>query len=141
MPLSDWQQAPSFSLHQRAVVFLRAPDGSGLSGPVEGESDVPGLDLGVMPVDDANQVDLSRLQRLVTKKVIRSATMLPPPNPAPSPTVTDVTSSGGEEMLISGSRQGRMPELRNSKAPFLTLVRDVTVLSAAEGQQGSAAAK
>ena len=44
---------------------------AGLSGPVEGESDLPGMDLGVMPVDESNQVDLSRLQRLVTKKTLR----------------------------------------------------------------------
>lgn len=137
IPLADWQQAPPFSLHQKSVVFLRAPDASGLSGPVEGESDVPGLDLGVMPVDDSNQVDLSRLQRMVTKKVITSADMLPPPNPP----VTDVTSAEGEETLISGSRQGRMPELRNSRVPFLALVRDVSVLSAAEGQPGNSATK
>ena len=137
MPLSDWQQAPPFSLHQKSVVFLGAPDASGLSGPVEGESDVPGLDLGVMPVDDSNQVDLSRLQQMVTKKVITSAAMLPPPD-AP---VTDVTSAQGEETLVSGSRQGKMPELRNSKVPFLALVRDISVLSAAEGQQGNSATK
>jgi hypothetical protein len=119
------------------MVFLRPPDASGLSGPVEGESDVPGLDLGVMPVDEANQVDLSRMQRMVTKKVITSAAMLPPPNLP----VTDVTSTQGEDTLISGSRQGKMPELRNSKVPFLAMVRDVTVLSAAEGQQGSAVTK
>ena len=137
MPLPDWEQSPPFSLHQRAMVFLRPPDTSGLSGPVEGESDVPGLDVGVMPVDEANQVDLSRLQRMVTKKVITSAAMLPPPNLP----VTDVTSTQGEDTLISGSRQGKMPELRNSKVPFLAMVRDVTVLSAAEGQQGSAVTK
>jgi hypothetical protein len=140
MPVPEWQQAPPFSLHQRAVVFLRAPDAAGLSGPVEGESDVPGVDLGVMPVDEANQVDLSRLQRMVTKKVITSAAMLPP-NPAQSPAVTDVTSTQGEETLISGSRQGKMPELRNSKVPFLALVRDITVLSAAEDQPGNGATK
>lgn len=134
MPLAVWQQAAPFTLHQRAVVFLRPPDASGLSGPVEGESDLPGMDVGVMPIDGSNQADLSRLQRLVTKKVIATARMLPPPNPAHDPSVTDVTSTQGEETLISGSNQGKMPELRNSQVPFLALVRDVTVLNAAEGQ-------
>jgi hypothetical protein len=138
MAHSQWQQAPPFTLHQHLVNFLRAADSSGLSGPVEGESDLPGMDLGVMPVDNANQVDLSRLQRLVTKKTITSATMLPPPRPAQAPTVTDVSTAAGEDTLISGSSQGRMPELRSNTVPFLALVRDVTVLSAAEGQQGSA---
>jgi hypothetical protein len=138
MSLAAWQQAPPFTLHQRVVVFLRPPDASGLSGPVEGESDLPGIDLGVMPVDDSNQVDLGRLQRLVTKKVIRTVSMLPPPNQAQTPSVTDVTTTQGEDTLISGSNQGKMPELRNSKVPFLALVRDVMVLSAAEGQQGNA---
>jgi hypothetical protein len=136
LPLAAWQQAPPFTLHQRVVVFLRQPDASGLSGPVEGESDLPGLDLGVMPVDDSNQVDLSRLQRLVTKKVIATAASLPAPaNPAQPPAVTDVTTTEGEDTLISGSHEGRMPELRNTKVPFLALVRDVAVLSGAEGQQ------
>jgi hypothetical protein len=138
MSLAAWQQAAPFTLHQRAIVFFRPPDAAGLSGPVEGESDLPGIDLGVMPVDDSNQVDLSRLQRLVTKKVITTASMLPPPNQAQTPSVTDVTTTQGEDTLISGSNQGNMPELRNSKVPFLALVRDVTVLSAAEGQQGKA---
>jgi hypothetical protein len=142
MPLATWQQSPPFALRQRAVVFLRAPGASGLSGPVEGESDVPGLDLGVMPVDDANQVDLSRLQRMVTKKVITSASMLPSPNnPTQTPAVTDVTTAQGEDTLMSGSRQGRMPELRGNQVPFLGLMRDVMVLSAAVGQQASTATK
>jgi hypothetical protein len=38
-------------------------------------------------------------------------------------------------MLISGSSNGRMPELRNPAVPFLALVRDVSVLSAAEDQR------
>jgi hypothetical protein len=138
--LSQWQQAPPFTLHQHSMNFLKAADSSGLSGPVEGESDLPGMDLGVMPVDHANQVDLTRLQRLVTKKTITSATMLPPPGPAQVPSVTDVSTATGEDTLISGSSQGRMPELRSSTVPFLALVRDVSVLSAAEGQQGSASA-
>lgn len=141
MPLAVWQQGAPFALHQRAVVFLRSPDASGLSGPVEGDADLPGMDLGVMPVDDANQADLSRLQRLVTKKIITTASMLPPPDANHVPSVTDVTSTQGEDTLISGSNQGKMPELRNSQVPFLALVRDVTVLSAAEGQQGNAATK
>jgi hypothetical protein len=137
MSLASWQQGAPFRLHQRAVIFLRPPDSSGLSGPVEGDSDLPGIDLGVMPIDDANQADLSRLQRLVTKKVITTASMLPPPNPAQVPSVTDVTTTQGKDTLMSGSNQGEMPELRNSKVPFLALVRDVTVLSAAEGLQGN----
>lgn len=140
MALSQWQQAPAFTPHQRSMNFLRAPDSSGLGGPVEGESDLPGMDLGVMPVDKANQVDLSRLQRLVTKKTITSAAMLPPPGPAQAPSVTDVSTVAGEDTLISGSSQGRMPELRGNTVPFLALVRDVSVLSAAEAPQGSATA-
>jgi hypothetical protein len=140
MALSQWQQAPPFTLHQHSMNFLRAPDSSGLGGPVEGESDLPGMDLGVMPVDKANQVDLSRLQRLVTKKMITSAAMLPPPGPAQAPSVTDVSTATGEDTLISGSSQGRMPELRGNTVPFLALVRDVSVLSAAEAPQGSAPA-
>jgi hypothetical protein len=140
MALATWQQAPPFNLHQRAVNFLKAPDSSGLAGPVEGEADLPGIDLGVMPVDDSNQVDLSRLQRLVTRKTITTATMLPPPGPAQAPSVTDVSTQAGEDMLISGSSEGNMPELRSNTVPFLALVRDVSVLSAAEGQQGSAPA-
>jgi hypothetical protein len=141
MPLAAWQQGAPFTLHQRAVVFLRPPDASGLSGPVEGESDLPGMDVGVMPVDESNQTDLSRLQRLVTKKIITTANMLPPPNAAHVPSVTDVITAQGEDTLVSGSNQGKMPELRNSKIPFLALVRDITVLNAAEGQQGNAAGK
>jgi hypothetical protein len=142
MALADWQQAPPFTLHQRTVVFLRPQDASGLSGPVEGESDVPGLDLGVMPVDDSNQVDLSRLQQLVTKKVIATAASLPAPSgPAQPPAVTDVTTEQGQDTLISGSHEGQMPELRNNTVPFLALVRDVSVLSAAESQQGNTATK
>jgi hypothetical protein len=141
MPLAAWQQGAPFTLHQRAMVFFRPPDSSGLSGPVEGESDLPGMDLGVMPVDDSNQIDLSRLQRLVTKKIITTASMLPPPGPAQVPSVSDVTTTQGRDTLIAGSNQGKMPELRNSKVPFLALVRDVTVLSAAEGRQGNAAAQ
>jgi hypothetical protein len=140
MPASTWEQAPPFTLHHRSVTFLRPADAAGFSGPVEGESDLPGLDLGVMPVDPSNQVDLSRLEQLVTRKTIRSATMLPPPNPSRTPAVTDVETAQGEETLVSGSREGRMPELRNAKVPFLALVRDVTVLSAAEDLHPNAAA-
>lgn len=140
MGLPAWQQGPPFTLHQHSVTFLKAPDSSGLSGPVEGESDLPGMDLGVMPVDSSNQVDLSRLQRLVTKKTITTAAMLPAPDPAQAPSVTDVSTEAGKDTLISGSSEGRMPELRNNTVPFLALLRDVSVLSAAEGQQGSAPA-
>jgi hypothetical protein len=132
MPLATWQQAPPFTLHQRSVTFLKAADSAGFAGPVEGEADLPGMDLGVMPVDSSNQVDLSRLQRLVTRKVITDATMLPPAGPAQAPSVTDVATAEGNDTLISGSSEGRMPELRNSAVPFLALVRDATVLSAAE---------
>ena len=140
MPLSTWQQAPPFTLHQRAVTFLKPTDAAGFGGPVQGESDVPGLDLGVMSVDSSNQVDLSRLQQLVTKKVITSAAMLPPPDSSRMPSVTDIDTAQGEDTLISGSSEGRMPELRNTMVPFLALVRDVSVLSAAEDQQPKATA-
>jgi hypothetical protein len=141
MALPAWQQAPAFSLHQRAVNFLRPADPSGVAGPVEGEADLPGMDLGVMPLDNSNQVDLSRLQRLVTRKTITTAAMLPPPGPAQAPSVTDVSTEEGKDTLISGSSEGQMPELRSNTAPFLALMRDITVLSAAEAQQGNAAAK
>jgi hypothetical protein len=94
-----------------------------------------------MPVDNSNQADLSRLQRLVTKKTITTAAMLPPPGPAQPPPVTDVSTEAGKDMLISGSSEGQMPELRSNTVPFLALVRDLSVLSAAEGQQGSAATR
>jgi hypothetical protein len=141
MALPAWQQAPPFALHQRAVTFLRPADASGLAGPVEGEADLPVMDLGVMPLDDSNQVDLGRLQRLVTRKTITTAAMLPPPGPAQAPSVTDVSTEAGKDTLISGSSEGEMPELRSNTVPFLALMRDITVLSAAEAQQGNAAAK
>jgi hypothetical protein len=135
VPSSTWQQAPPFTLHQRAVTFLKPADAAGFAGPVEGEADIPGMDLGVMSVDSSNQVDLSRLERLVTRKTITSATMLPPSDASQSPSVTDVDTAQGKDTLISGSSEGKMPELRNTTVPFLALVRDVTVLSAAEDQQ------
>lgn len=137
MPVATWRQAPPFTLHQHSVNFLTAPDAAGFAGPVEGEADLPGMDLGVMPVDDTNQVDLSRLQRLVTKKTITTATLPPPALPSSAPAVTDVATPQGEDTLISGSNNGRMPELHNSTVPFLALVRDVTVLSAAEDQRAA----
>jgi hypothetical protein len=91
-----------------------------------------------MPVDAANQVDLSRLQRLVTRKTITAATMPAPSIPSSAPSVTDVVTPQGEDTLISGSSEGRMPELRNSSVPFLALMRDVTVLGAAEDQRAAA---
>ena len=135
MPVSIWKEAPPFTLHQRSVAFLTAQDAAGLAGPVQGESDLPGLDLGVMPFDDSNRVDLSRLQRLVTKKTIREATLPPPSLPSRAPAVTDIATRQGEDTLISGSSNGRMPELHNSTVPFLALVRDLVVLSGAEDQR------
>src|SRR4051812_1990624 len=58
MRVSAWQQAPPFALHRRSVTFLTAVDAAGFATPVQGESDLPGLDLGVMPLDSSNQVDL-----------------------------------------------------------------------------------
>jgi hypothetical protein len=140
MLASSWQQAPPFTLHQRVVTFLKPADAAGFAGPVEGESDIPGMDLGVMSVDSSNEVDLSRLEGLVTKKTITSAAMLPPANTADAPSVTDVDTAQGKDTLISGSSEGKMPELRNKKVPFLALVRDVSVLSAAEEQPPKAGA-
>lgn len=140
MPASTWQQAPLFTLHQHSVTFLKPADAAGFAGPVEGESDIPGMDLGVMPVGASNQVDLSRLERLVTRKTITSASMLPPAGRPHTPSVTDVDTAQGEDTLISGSSNGRMPELHNKTVPFLALVRDVSVLSAAESQQPAGAA-
>jgi hypothetical protein len=140
IPVSTWQQATPFTLHQHSVTFLKPVDAAGFSGPVEGAADLPGIDLGVMPLDNSNQVDLSRLQRLVTRKTITQASMLPPPGPPQPPSVTDVDTELGKDTLISGSSEGRMPELRNNTVPFLALVRDVSVLSAAEGQQANAPA-
>lgn len=138
--VAAWRQAPPFAPHQRAMAFLRPPDAAGLSGPVEGESDIPGMDVGIMPIDNSSNVDLSRLHRLVTRKTVASMAGLPAPTgPLPNFSVTDVTTSAGEDTLISGSLSGRMPELRNSTVPFLALVRDVAVLSAAENQQGNPA--
>jgi hypothetical protein len=138
MPVSTWQQVSPFTLHQRAVTFLTPVDAAGLAGPVEGESDLPGMDLGVMPVDSSNQVDLSRLQRLVTRKMITAATLPAPSVPSSAPSVTDVVTPQGEDTLVSGSSGGRMPELRNSSVPFLALMRDITVLGAAEDQRAAA---
>jgi hypothetical protein len=140
MPAAAWQQAPPFTLHQRVVTFLKPADAAGFGGPVEGESDIPGMDLGMMSVDSSNQVDLSRLERLITRKRITSAAMLPPAGALQKPSVTDVDTLQGEDTLISGSSEGKMPELRNQTVPFLALVRDVTVLSAAEAQPSKAAA-
>jgi hypothetical protein len=138
MPVSVWQQALPFTLHQRSVIFLTPADAAGFAGPVEGESDIPGMDLGVMPLDSANQVDLNRMQRLVTRKMITAATMPAPSVPSKAPAVMDVVTRQGEDTLISGSSEGRMPELRNSSVPFLALMRDVTVLGAAEDQRAAA---
>jgi hypothetical protein len=140
MTVSAWQ-IPPFTVHQRSVVFLTPADAAGFAGPVEGESDLPGMDLGVMPVDRSNQVDLSRLQRLVTRKTITSATMPAPSVPSSAPSVTDVVTPQGEDTLISGSSEGRMPELRNSSVPFLALMRDITVLGAAEDLRAAASPK
>jgi hypothetical protein len=137
MPVATWQQAPPFTLHQHSVTFLTPANANGFAGPVEGESDLPGLDLGVMPVDNSNQVDLSRLQRLVTKKTITAANLPAPAIPSRAPSVTDVATPQGKDTLISGLNNGRMPELRNTTVPFLALVRDVTVLSAAEDQKAN----
>jgi hypothetical protein len=73
----------------------------------------------------------------VTKKIIRTAAILPPPIADRAPSVTDVATPQGQDTLISGSNNGRMPELRNKTVPFLALVRDVTVLSAAEDQRAN----
>jgi hypothetical protein len=141
MPVSAWQQGAPFTLHQRAVTFLKPADAAGFAGPVEGESDIPGMDLGVMSIDASNQVDLSRLGGLVTRKTITSASVLPPAGSSHSPSsVTDVDTAQGQETLISGSSEGKMPELRNKTVPFLALVRDVSVLSAAEEQSPKAPA-
>jgi hypothetical protein len=137
MPVTAWQQAHPFTLHQHSVIFLSPADAAGFAGPVEGESDLPGMDLGVMLVDSANQVDLSRLQRLVTRKTITAATLPAPSVPPKAPSVTDVVTPQGEDTLISGSSEGRMPELRNSSVPFLALMRDITVLGAAEDQRAA----
>ena len=157
MPLSSWQQAPPFALHEHALNFLQQADASGFSAPIQGDGDLPGMDLGVIPIDRANQADLSRLQRLVTKKTMTAASMPAPQNPSttkssapdpskanpstpkPPPSVTDVTTQAGMDTLVSGSNQGRMPELRNTEVPFLALIRDVSVLSAAEAPQGTSA--
>jgi hypothetical protein len=73
----------------------------------------------------------------VTKKTITEATLPAPSLPSRAPAVTDVATQQGEDTLISGSNNGRMPELRNGTVPFLALIRDVTVLSAAEDQRAT----
>jgi hypothetical protein len=149
MPAAGWQQSPPiFALHQRAVNFLRPPDASGLSGPVQGERDQPGQPVGVLSIDDNNQVDLSRVARLVTASP-PAENGAPEPNsttrdgngaagsaPVEAPHVPGVSTGAGRDTLISGSTQGQMPELNGSSVPFLALVRDVTVLSAAEAPGG-----
>lgn len=145
MPIAGWQQGPApFALHQRAVNFLKPPDAGGFSGPVQGEGDPPGQPLGVLPVDANNQVDLSRFSRLVTGRPSVGADAPPSGDtrsdgsaaedtaPATVPHVPGVSAEAGRDTLISGSNQGQMPELNSSSVPFLALVRDVTVLSAAE---------
>ena len=140
MPLATWRLGPPpFALHQRSMNFLKPADASGLTEPVQAEADLPGMDVGVMPIDRSNQVDLTRLHRLVTKKTL----IEPPPPAAPAgpiqaPAVTGVTTAEGRDTLLSGSNQGRMPELRGNTVPFLALLRDVYVLSAAQAQPGSA---
>jgi hypothetical protein len=145
MPATGWQQGqPPFALHQRAVNFLKPPDAAGFSGPVQGEGDPAGQPLGVLPIDANNQVELSRVARLVTG---RSPVAVDTPTPdsatrdsngaagsaaVASPSVPSVSSAAGRDTLASGSNQGRMPELNGTSVPFLALVRDLTVLSGAE---------
>ncbi|MDF2435189.1 MAG: hypothetical protein JWP44_4820 [Mucilaginibacter sp.] len=149
MPADGWQQSPPiFALHQRAVNFLRPPDASGFSGPVQGEGDQPGQPVGVLSIDDNNQVDLSRVARLVTARPLAENgapepdSTMPDGNgaagsaPVEAPHVPGVSKGAGRDTLISGSTQGQMPELNGSSVPFLALVRDVTVLSAAEAPGG-----
>jgi hypothetical protein len=145
MPASGWQQGPPpFVLHQRAVNFLRPPDSVGLSGPVQGEGDPPAQPLGVLPIDENNQVDLSRVARLVTEKP-PAGSVAPTPQsnnaagsaPAAPRNVPGVSMQAGQDVLISGLNQGQMPELNGSRVPFLALVRDLTVLSGAEALAGA----
>jgi hypothetical protein len=147
MPTAAWQQGPPpFALHQRAVTFLKPPDGAGLSGPVQGEGDLPGQPLGILPIDASNQVDLSRLARLVTAAPSPGTAGTDAPTadsngaagPAPGapPNVPGVLTAEGRDTLISGLNQGQMPELNGTSVPFLALVRDLTVLSAAEAPAG-----
>ncbi len=48
------------------------------------------------------------------------------------PKVPDVTTANGEETLVSGTDRGRMPELEAASIPYLALMRDLYVLTAAE---------
>ncbi len=139
MPPAEWQQDPAFALHQRAMLFLRPPDANGLSGPVQGAGDPAGQPAGVLPLRPDNTVDLSRLTRLVqpsgSPAAAGSARAGGPANtttPVGPPPVPDVSTAAGRDTLESGSREGRMPELNAPSVPFLALMRDVTVLNAAE---------
>ncbi|MGI8772304.1 MAG: hypothetical protein ACR2JE_12805 [Acidobacteriaceae bacterium] len=134
------KDASQFTLHQSAIVFLYPPDKDGLSSPVGGA-------IGVIPKENENQVDLTRLHALVegapasgaaasgssmTTTTEPAAKAVPSAGQTPAPDVTDVSSTAGEQTLISGASRGRMPELDTTHAPFLAVLRDIYVLAAAE---------
>ncbi len=134
-----WRNRPApFKLHQRAVVFLYPPNAAGLSSPVGGM-------VGVLPIEAGNQVDLRRLHTYVhsAAAVKTQSTGTDASTHTPSthtsgagkhkPQVPGVATEAGEETLVSGTDSGGMPELDSSNIPFLALLRDVYVLSAAEG--------
>ena len=78
MPVSAWQQAPPFTLHQRSVTFLKPVDAAGLRR-TGGRRIRPSRNGSRRDaVDNSNQVDLSRLQRLVTRKTITAGNDAPP---------------------------------------------------------------
>ena len=142
----QWHKdASQFTLHQSAIVFLYPPDKDGLSSPVGGA-------IGVIPKETENQVDLTRLHALVEGAPASSTTAngtaangsgtetttepaakaVPSAGQTPAPDVTDVSTTAGEQTLISGASRGRMPELDTTHAPFLAVLRDIYVLAAAE---------
>jgi hypothetical protein len=97
----------------------------------------------VLPIDENNQVDLSRVARLVTEKPAAGGfASTPQSNNAADPAPTaprnapGVPMQAGQDVLISGLNQAQMPELNGSRVPFLALVRDLTVLSGAEALAG-----
>lgn len=142
----QWKRdAAQLGLHQRAIVFLYPANKDGLSSPVGGA-------VGVIPKENDNQVDLTRLHALVTGApantsaggaAVDAATesessaasslageALTPLASATPPDVTDVSTPGGEQMLTVGTGHGGMPELNATYAPFLAVLRDIYVLAA-----------
>lgn len=166
-PLAEWRsQGEVLTLHKRAVVLLTKPDAAGMSRPVEGLR-------GVLPIDGNNNVDLSGLHAAAGASAAVPGAAAGTPGAAvmnlgqaggagqgaaaaagadqgaatgegqADPKVPDVTTAGGEQTLVAGSENGRMPELQGATIPYLALMRDLYVLAAAEtgGPKGNGTAE